>query len=71
MTGRDSDPSTLVPISPSKVPDVPGNGRTWFAVLMALTLLTGVLFSAAILLVSVWDALVTAVGVGALGGVLA
>ena len=48
---------------------MPGNGRTWFAVLVALTLLTGVLFSAAILLVSVWDALVTAVGVGAPTGV--
>ena len=31
----------LSPYYPSEVPDVPGDGRTWFAVLIAATLLLG------------------------------
>lgn len=31
----------LSPYFPSETPDIPGNGRTWFAVLLALTLLVG------------------------------
>ena len=53
MVDRDSEPSTLTPISPSKVPDVPGNGRKWFAILVTLLLLTGVLYSVVLLVLSI------------------
>lgn len=36
---RPNDP--LAPYYPSDVPDVPGNGRTWFALLVVLTMLLG------------------------------
>ncbi|MFB6196616.1 MAG: hypothetical protein ABEI80_10625 [Haloplanus sp.] len=36
---RPNDP--LSPYYPSEVPDVPGDGRTWVALLLAATLLLG------------------------------
>ncbi|MFC6989541.1 hypothetical protein ACFQJD_14025 [Haloplanus sp. GCM10025708] len=43
MTEPDpNDP--LSPYFPSETPDVPGNGRTWVALALALTLLLGAAF---------------------------
>lgn len=42
MTDGEPKPNDpLSPYSPSEVPDVPGNGRRWFAVLLTLMLLLG------------------------------
>jgi hypothetical protein len=41
---RDRDPrNPLAPYYPAEVPDVPGEGRTWFALLVTATLLAGAL----------------------------
>ena len=45
----DSDPDSKNPLSPyypSEVPDVPGSGRRWFAILLALIILLGMIYSA-------------------------
>jgi hypothetical protein len=40
----DRDPrNPLAPYYPAEVPDVPGEGRTWFALLVTATLLAGAL----------------------------
>jgi len=42
MSDRDPKPKNpLSPYYPSDVPDVPGDGRTWVALLLAGTLLLG------------------------------
>ncbi|WP_435069046.1 hypothetical protein [Haloplanus sp. C73] len=41
----------LSPYYPSETPDVPGDGRTWFAVLVVLLLLTGTVYGFLVLLV--------------------
>ncbi|WP_248895673.1 hypothetical protein [Haloplanus halobius] len=42
MTDDDPSPKNpLAPYSPSDTPDVPGTGRTWFALLLAAMLLLG------------------------------
>lgn len=42
MTTGDPKPNDpLSPYAPSEVPDVPGNGRPWVAVLLASVLLAG------------------------------
>jgi hypothetical protein len=46
MTGREPDPKTpLSPYYPSDVPDLPGNGRRWFAVLLSAMLLFGAVYA--------------------------
>jgi hypothetical protein len=46
MTERDPDPNNaLAPYYPSEVPEIPGNGRRWFAVLMALLLFSGAIYA--------------------------
>jgi hypothetical protein len=43
----DSDPEPKNPLSPyypSEVPSIPGNGRRWFAIFLALVLLGGAAF---------------------------
>jgi len=46
MTDREPDPKTpLSPYYPSVVPDVPGNGRAWFAILLSATLLLGAVYA--------------------------
>jgi hypothetical protein len=42
------DPTTNNPLSPyypSDTPDIPGNGRTWFAVLLSVMLLLGAVYA--------------------------
>lgn len=34
----------LSPYYPSQVPDIPGSGRKWFAILLAMLLLAGAAF---------------------------
>jgi len=49
-----SDPGSRNPLSPyypSETPDVPGNGRTWFALLLATMLLLGAAYGFLSLLV--------------------
>lgn len=44
----DSDPKSngpLSPFSPSEVPSLPGNGRRWFAILLAAALLSGPVYA--------------------------
>ncbi|MFB6123912.1 MAG: hypothetical protein ABEJ78_10700 [Haloferacaceae archaeon] len=51
MTGPDpNDP--LSPYFPAETPDVPGNGRKWAALLLALLLLVGAGFGVLSLLAS-------------------
>jgi hypothetical protein len=46
MTDRDLDPKNpLSPYYPSEVPDVPGNGRTWIALLLSALLLLGAVYA--------------------------
>jgi len=46
MTDREPDPKNpLSPYYPSEVPDVPGDGRTWFAVLLSAMLLLGAVYA--------------------------
>jgi hypothetical protein len=50
---RDPAPNDpLSPYDPSNVPDLPGNGRTWFAIVMVLMLLLGGVYSILSLLFS-------------------
>lgn len=45
MTDSDPDPNNpLSPYYPSEVPDVPGNGRRWFAILLTIILVLGSLY---------------------------
>lgn len=45
MAGDDPEPNDpLSPYSPSEVPDVPGNGRRWVAILLALMMLLGAFY---------------------------
>jgi hypothetical protein len=47
MTDRDPTPKNpLSPYYPSEVPDVPGNGRAWVALLLAATFLLGAVYAA-------------------------
>jgi len=40
MTERDPEPTNpLQPYYPSETPDIPGDGRTWFAILLSIMLL--------------------------------
>ena len=51
----DREPESNNPLSPyypSEPPSIPGNGRKWFALLLALTLLLGALYSVLSLLFS-------------------
>lgn len=42
MAESDPEPNNpLSPYYPSEVPDVPGNGRRWFAILLTIILVTG------------------------------
>ncbi|SEG67096.1 hypothetical protein [Halobellus limi] len=42
MARSDEEPNNpLSPYYPSEIPDVPANGRTWFAILLAAMLLLG------------------------------
>lgn len=42
MTGDAPKPrNPISPYYPSEVPDIPGNGRTWFTVLLGLMLVLG------------------------------
>jgi len=53
MSDRDPEPKNpLSPYYPSETPDVPGTGRTWFAVLLVVTLLLGAVYAFLTLLVS-------------------
>lgn len=46
MGDRDSDQTNpLSPYYPSETPTLPGNGRTWFALLIAGMLLMGVIYT--------------------------
>ncbi|RMB12885.1 hypothetical protein [Haloplanus aerogenes] len=46
MSDRDPEPKNpLSPYYPSEVPNVPGDGRTWFAVLAVFTLLLGAVYA--------------------------
>ncbi|WP_418284552.1 hypothetical protein [Halorubrum sp. DTA46] len=43
----DDDPKSNNPLSPyypSEAPDIPSNGRTWFAILLTLILLFGTVY---------------------------
>ncbi|MFC6887841.1 hypothetical protein [Halorubrum trueperi] len=43
----DNDPkpdNPLSPYYPSEVPDIPGDGRTWFAILLTLILIFGTFY---------------------------
>lgn len=52
MSDKDLKPNNpLSPYYPSEIPDIPGNGRKWFAVLFALIFLSGVLYQLVIALV--------------------
>lgn len=44
VDGEPEPNNPLSPYYPSEVPDVPGSGRTWFAILLALMLLFGAMF---------------------------
>jgi len=45
MSRNDEKPSNpLSPYYPSEVPDLPANGRTWFAILFAAMFLFGALY---------------------------
>ncbi|MFB6301176.1 MAG: hypothetical protein ABEH65_13055 [Halobacteriales archaeon] len=47
MTDQRPKPNNpLSPYFPSETPNIPGNGRTWFAILMAVMLLSGAVYSA-------------------------
>lgn len=53
MTDGDPDPENpLSPYYPSEVPSIPGNGRRWVAILLALMLLGGAAVQFLSLLVS-------------------
>ncbi|MFB6191813.1 MAG: hypothetical protein ABEI11_00650 [Haloarculaceae archaeon] len=53
MSGSDPKPKNpLEPYYPSEVPDIPGNGRTWFAVLLSALLLLGAAYGLLSLLFS-------------------
>jgi hypothetical protein len=46
MTDREPDPKNpLSPYYPSAVPDVPGNGRTWVALVLSAMLLLGAVYA--------------------------
>jgi len=46
MTDREPGPNDpLSPYYPSDIPDIPGNGRTWFAILLSATLLLGAVYA--------------------------
>jgi hypothetical protein len=46
MTDRDPAPKNpLSPYYPSDVPDVPGDGRKWFAILLSAMLLLGAVYA--------------------------
>ena len=45
MTDSDPEPNNpLSPYYPSEVPDVPSNGRRWFAILLTIILVLGSLY---------------------------
>lgn len=51
MTDGDPRPNNpLSPYYPSDVPDVPGNGRTWFALLIVLVFFLGAVYQVVVLL---------------------
>lgn len=53
MADGDPEPNNpLSPYFPSETPGVPGNGRKWFAVLLALTILLGSAYRVLSLLLS-------------------
>jgi len=53
VTDSDPDPGDpLDALSPSNTPSIPGSGRQWFAILVSLLLLSGVLYAFAMLLLS-------------------
>jgi hypothetical protein len=46
MTDREPEPKNpLSPYYPSSVPDVPGNGRTWVALVLSAMLLLGAVYA--------------------------
>jgi len=46
VTDRKPDPNNpLSPYYPSDIPDVPGSGRKWFAVLLSAMLLLGAVYA--------------------------
>ena len=46
MTDREPDPKNpLSPYYPSEAPDVPGDGRTWVALLLSAMLLLGAVYA--------------------------
>jgi hypothetical protein len=52
MSDRGPEPNdSLSPYYPSETPSVPGDGRTWFALLLTAALLSGVGYGFASLLV--------------------
>jgi hypothetical protein len=54
MPDREPEPNNpLSPYYPSEVPDVPGSGRRWVAILLAATLLSGAAYGVLTLLLSV------------------
>ncbi|MDY6819503.1 MAG: hypothetical protein SVG88_12655 [Halobacteriales archaeon] len=46
MTDRPKPNNPLAPYYPAETPSIPGNARTWFAVLMTAILLSGAVYSA-------------------------
>ncbi|QLG26564.1 hypothetical protein HUG10_02995 [Halorarum halophilum] len=53
MTDSDPDPNNpLSPYYPSEAPGIPGSGRKWFALLLALMILLGASFGVLSLLFS-------------------
>lgn len=44
VDGEPEPNNPLSPYYPSEVPDIPGSGRTWFAILLSLILLLGAAF---------------------------
>jgi len=53
MTDREPEPKNpLSPYYPSEVPDLPGNGRKWVAILLSATLLLGAAYGVLSVLLS-------------------
>ena len=52
MSPNDEEPNNpLSPYYPSEVPEIPGNGRTWFAILLAAMLLSGAVYGFLIMII--------------------
>jgi hypothetical protein len=54
MIDRDPEPKNpLSPYYPAEIPDLPGNGRAWVAILLSAMFLFGAVYAALSVLVSI------------------